>query len=287
MNICLIVINYNGLNFLNRYLVNLCKSCLDNKIDLYVSDDRSNDGSIEFLNNNSINFFLNDRPAKGFASNVNNGILCSKDIKPYDYFLIANNDIETDNFFFENLSNLVNRLVFEQNIGIVGFKEVIVNSNNIPVYSTKVIDLNFRDATSIPGFFFLISNTLIDKIGLFDEEYFMYGEDNDYFFRTIKSGFRIIITDIPVLHFSEGSSVNSKLTSWYIYRNFLLFTLKNKDFFEFIKAILKLVYYIFTPFTKNTSPSVLRIRRNGFLYNNYLLFKSILWNIKYFLKNKI
>jgi len=287
MNICLIVINYNGLEFLKKYLLNLDKGCIDNGIDLYVTDDRSKDNSVNFLVENNIKYFISERGNKGFASNVNNGILCSKDIKPYDYFLIANNDIETDKFFFENLSNLVNRLVFEQNIGIVGFKEVIVNSNNIPVYSTKVIDLNFRDVTSIPGFFFLISNTLIDKIGLFDEEYFMYGEDNDYFFRTIKSGFRIINTDIPVLHFSEGSSVNSKLTSWYIYRNFLLFTLKNKDFIEFIKAILKLVYYIFIPFTKNTSPSVLRIRRNGFLYNNYLLIKSILWNIKYFLKNKI
>ncbi|MHA8078884.1 glycosyltransferase family 2 protein [Aquirufa antheringensis] len=287
MNICLIVINYNGLEFLKKYLLNLDKGCIDNGIDLYVTDDRSKDNSVNFLVENNIKYFISERVNKGFASNVNNGILCSKDIKPYDYFLIANNDIETDKFFFENLSNLVNRLVFEQNIGIVGFKEVVVNSNNFAVYSTKAIDLNFRDVNSIPGFFFLISNTLIDKIGLFDEEYFMYGEDNDYFFRTIKSGFRIISTDIPVLHFSEGSSVNSKLTSWYIYRNFLLFTVKNKGFFGFIKAILKLVYYIFIPFTKNTSPSVLRIRRNGFLYNNYLLFKSILWNIKYFLKNKI
>ncbi len=287
MNICLLVINYNGLEFLNKYLLSLNKGCFDNGIDLYVSDDRSTDNSVNFLVNNNINYSINSRESKGFASNVNNGILYSKKIKSYDYFFIANNDIKINSLFFENLSNLILQLVNEQDIGIVGFKEVIVNSHNLLHDFNEKVDLNFRDVTSIPGFFFLISNTLIEKIGLFDEEYFMYGEDNDYFYRTIKSGFRIISTDIPVLHYSEGSSINSKLTSWYIYRNFLLFTLKNKNFYEFIKAILVLVYYIFIPFTKNTSPSVLRIRRNGFLYNNYLLFKSIFWNISYFLKNKI
>ena len=114
----------------------------------------------------------------------------------------------------------------------------------------------------------------------------MYGEDNDYFFRAIKEKFIILNTNIPIMHYSEGSSSNQKMTSWFVYRNSFLFAQKNLNIIQIIKLFFIFIVIIYNPFYKTSSESAVRIKRNGFLYNNYLLLKSLHWNFNYYLKYK-
>lgn len=285
MKIALIIINYNGEFFLKKYLKFFEIISNNSNIDLIVTDDRSTDGSITILKKINCKLTINNGN-KGFAANVNNGIKFAKSLKEFDYYIIANNDIIL-NFGFENkLHEILNHIEVKYiDVGLIGFKEINefkVSKSDESSYSlTEIYETN-----NIPGFLFAINNSVINDIGYFDEEYFMYGEDNDYFFRVQKNGYKIINSNFPVYHFSEGSSSKSTANSFLAFRNSLLFAQKNLGFLKFTRTLLSLIWIIYKPINFNRSPSVLRLRRSGFLKNNILLFRSLVWNYKYFIKNR-
>ena len=285
MKIVIIIINYNGEFFLKKYL-NFFKNISKNKnIELIVSDDQSTDLSIEILKKNDCKITIN-KGNKGFAANVNNGIKFAKSLKEFDYYIIANNDIIL-NLGFENILHKILNYIEVKffNVGLIGFKEInefkFIKSVESSYSLTEIYETN-----NIPGFLFAINKSVINDIGYFDEEYFMYGEDNDYFFRVQKNGYKIINSNFPVYHFSEGSSSKSTANSFLAFRNSLLFAQKNLGFLKFTRTLLSLIWIVYKPINFNRSPSVLRLRRSGFLKNNILLFKSLIWNYKYFIKNR-
>ncbi len=288
MKICFLIINYNGIYFLNKYLKNISILCSRNEIELIVTDDQSSDNSIKFLIDSQVNYTINNSFNHGFASNVNNGIKYAKSISDFDYFIVANNDIQLREEFLDKIKELLNFLISKNScFGILGFDEI--DLNRIDYFNEYNFD-NFsfdsvKAVNEIPGFFFIVSDKLLNSIGYFDEDYFMYGEDNDYFSRTLKANYSIYNSFLPVMHYSESSSTNQKLTSWYVYRNAFLFAQKNLSIFGVLRMFLSFIYIIYNPFYSNTSPSSIRIRRNGFVYNNYLFMKSIIWNINFYFKN--
>ena len=67
---------------------------------------------------------------------------------------------------------------------------------------------------------------MIKDIGLLDENYFLYYEDNDYSMRAKKSGYRLVYQPKSIIwHKNAGSTggSGSKLQDYYITRNRLLF----------------------------------------------------------------
>lgn len=288
MKLCVIVINYNGLRFLESYLSSIVIACKENDIDLIIADDNSIDNSINYLKENKFDYTLNGGRNKGFAANVNNGIKYAQQKKDYDYFIIANNDLKfKPGFFKQSLPLVVQRLQSEDNkVGLVGFYEALEDSDQTwQDYNKDNTIFAIKNVSEISGFFFMIHKNLLNSIGYLDEDYFMYGEDNDYFIRSFKAGFKMYKVDLPIRHFSESSSSNSFTTSWYVYRNALLCAQKNEGWGSVIMLILNFAYKIYNPFYKSNHPSNIRITRNGFFLNNYFLIKSIFWNINYYLKH--
>ncbi len=79
---------------------------------------------------------------------------------------------------------------------------------------------------SATGCCMLIKREVIKKIGLLDEKYFMYFEDNDFSMRAKKAGFAILYTPKPVVWHKNASSSGgsgSQLQEYYLTRNRLLF----------------------------------------------------------------
>ncbi len=75
----------------------------------------------------------------------------------------------------------------------------------------------------------LVKKEVFEKIGLFDEKYFLYYEDSDFSMRTKKAGFKILYTPKSVIwHKNAGSAggSGSKLQDYYITRNRLLFGMR-------------------------------------------------------------
>ncbi len=282
MKLCLIVINYNGMNFLPLYLPSLLVQCKQNDIDIFITDDQSTDESVAFLQQLFCRYTVNQTNNHGFAANVNTGIRYAMAQKKFDYLIIANNDIVIQNGLFEALKKGLDFLTAtDSKFGLLGFNEIFSNQKQLAEnfqYAQFSVD-SIKQVNNIPGFFFVVTSELIDQIGYLDESYFMYGEDNDYFARTIKAGYNIYNSGLPVIHFSEGSSANPRKTSWYVYRNAFLYARKNLGLSGVARMFFSFIYQIYNPFYKPQNPGNSRVVRNGFFYNNYLLAKSILWNL--------
>jgi N-acetylglucosaminyl-diphospho-decaprenol L-rhamnosyltransferase len=86
------------------------------------------------------------------------------------------------------------------------------------------------EVDSLVGAFMLIRREALDQAGLFDESFFMYGEDLDLCFRIRQHGWQIWYDpDITVLHYKGASSKqNSSKANYEFYRAMLLF--HNKHF---------------------------------------------------------
>ena len=66
---------------------------------------------------------------------------------------------------------------------------------------------NIHEVDGITGAFFLTRKSVLDKVGLFDKDYFMYAEDLDLCFRIKKAGYKIIfIPSVKIIHYKGISS---------------------------------------------------------------------------------
>ncbi|MBI3231617.1 MAG: glycosyltransferase family 2 protein, partial [Candidatus Doudnabacteria bacterium] len=74
------------------------------------------------------------------------------------------------------------------------------------------------EVDSVMGAFLLIKKPVIDKIGLLDEDFFMYGEDLDWCWRCKQAGFKVwYYPKISITHFkgSSSSKVPFKALRWF------------------------------------------------------------------------
>jgi GT2 family glycosyltransferase len=73
------------------------------------------------------------------------------------------------------------------------------------------------EVDAIMGAYFLTRREVIDKVGLLDEEFFMYGEDLDWCYRIKQAGYKVIYyPGAQITHFKYGASktVPFKVIRW-------------------------------------------------------------------------
>ena len=125
MKICLVIINYNGINYLSVYLDNIAEFCSANGIYLLITDDCSTDGSCDYLEKGNYNYCVNNSGKHGFVANVNNGLRYAQTIDNFDYFIVSNNDVELRQALFEPLkSALISIAEKDTKVGLIGFDEI-------------------------------------------------------------------------------------------------------------------------------------------------------------------
>lgn len=56
------------------------------------------------------------------------------------------------------------------------------------------------------GAFMMVRREIIEKVGLWDESYFFYGEDLDYYYRIKKAGYKVVFYAKPLLKHYKGAS---------------------------------------------------------------------------------
>ena len=85
----------------------------------------------------------------------------------------------------------------------------------------------------IPGAAMLVSKKVFEKIGVFDERYFLYFEDADFCVRARKARFKLTVAPNAIVrHYpsSSTSKLGMALLLRYHYRNAHLFNMKNAPF---------------------------------------------------------
>jgi len=206
-----IILNYNGGDVLRKCLDDVYKENYTNK-EVIVVDNNSTDGSFDEIKRIFPRFYI-IRNSKniGFAAGNNVAIKLALE-KMADYILLLNNDAFLEK---DTLEKMVDAAEKNKNCGI--FSPVIYDDKNQIWFSggkiewfkmRAVHERDLKKTDFVTGCAMFIRKEVFKKIGLLDENFFLYYEDADFSYRAQKAGFGLkIVSEARVFHL-EKSSIN-------------------------------------------------------------------------------
>lgn len=254
MKLSVIIVNYNVKYFLEQCLHSVRKAISKIDAEVFVVDNNSVDGSIEMLNQKfpEISLIANKENV-GFSKANNQAVKKSSG----EYILLLNPDtlVEDDTFV-----KVVQFMDEHQDAGGLGVKMVDGKGNFLPeskrglptpsVAFYKVFGLSkifpkskvfgkyhlgFLDKEKtheidiLSGAFMLLRNSALDKTGLLDETFFMYGEDIDLSYRIIKAGYKnYYFPGTRIIHY-KGESTKKGSVNYVVvfYKAMIIFARKH------------------------------------------------------------
>ena len=256
--ISIIILNWNGYKDTCELLDSL-KKIISPAFNILVVDNNSIGNDVEKLVNR-YGSLINTIKAEnnlGFAGGNNLGI--KKALKDStDYIVLINNDTIVELNFLESMLRVfdenqkvgiaapqINYFSESNKIWSVGGRISRIKGSGF-AYSDKIEnesinESGYRDFVS--GCCMMIKKEVFETIGLFDEKFFLYVEDTDFCYRTIKAGFKIFVSTQSKVYHKIGSSTGGKLEQlpiYYVTRNRLYFAKKN-----FYSTYLITVIYVF------------------------------------------
>ncbi len=261
-DVSIIILNYNTKDLLLACLHALEKSVNNDTCEVIVVDNASTDGSVEEIQKlkfKSQNLkIIQNKKNLGFAAGNNVGIRQAKG----NYLLLLNSDTEvTPNAIADTKTFLdahpdaggatCKVLLPDGSMDpachrgfptpwasltyMIGLETLFPHSKVFGKYHMGYKDLNNPHEIDSPsGAFFMVRREVIERVGLLDEDYFMYGEDLDWAYRMKQAGFTIwFYPHATILHRKKQSgraSENAELrkrTQKYFYDTMQLFYKKH------------------------------------------------------------
>ena len=242
--VSIVVVNYNGLKHLPAlYAALAVQSCPDFEV-IFV-DNGSNDGSVAAAIELGNAFNVDTRVVAnnanlGFAPGCNQGIRASQ----ADYLVMLNNDTRPEPAWLENLVVAAEN---DPSVGMVASKMLfahrpeIINSAGIVMDWTGIAWDRRGGQLDTPaeeqpievfgpcGGAALYSRNMLETIGLFDEDFFMYLEDVDLACRARLAGWNCLLApQARVLHaHSATAGEGSPFKSYQLGRNKIWTLVKN------------------------------------------------------------
>lgn len=261
MKISIVVPNYNGEEILKKNLPVLLKSVnnfSENKIEVIIADDCSEDGSIqvieEFIKENKNLKLVKSNKNKGFSTNVNKGVRASSG----EIVVLLNTDVIANNSFLKPLiEHFSDDSVFA--VGCLNESvedgKIVLRGRGIGKWEKGFLmhgagDLEKTNTLWISGGSGAFSRKIWDKLGGLDEVYDpFYWEDIDISYRAQRAGFKTLFEKKSVVrHEHEKGAIKSKYTPIQVkriaYRNQFIFVWKNADFTMILSHILWLSYHL-------------------------------------------
>ena len=236
--ISVVVLNYNGKQFLDDCLTSLVAQSYRD-FEVIVVDNASTDGSVEHLvvNYPWVRVVRNEKNL-GFAGGTNAGIGEAKG----GFILTLNNDTRADSRFIERL---VGPMCAHAGVGMCASKMLFpdgrINSAGICISRSGAAwdrgmfeqdkgQYDLREEVFGPcAGAALYRKEMLEEIGLFDEDFFLYMEDVDLAFRGRLAGWKCIyVPEAKVYHHHGGTAgFGSDLSVYYGNRNILWCAIKN------------------------------------------------------------
>ena len=238
--ISVIVLNYNGKGFLNSCLSSLASQTYSD-FEVIVVDNGSRDGSPEYVKENYpwVRLAKNDENL-GFAGGTNVGIRAAKG----EFIITLNNDSRADSRFIEELI----KPMADPEVGVCAAKMLFpdgrINSAGICIsrsgaaWDRGMFEPDRGQYEFVEEVFgacagaALYRREMLDEIGLFDEDFFLYLEDVDLAFRARLAGWKCLyVPGARVIHHHGGTAgVGSDLAVYYGNRNIVWYPIKDFPF---------------------------------------------------------
>ena len=287
------MLNWDGREHLEYALPSVLATDYPN-YELVLIDNASTDDSTRYVKERfpTIRMILN-RDNLGWAGGNNVGIRDAQE-RGFDWIVLLNNDVLVDPRW---LRDAMNAATSDPMIGLIGF-DVLGGGCKIPreeFYAAQEAysGLEVAECEEIPGCALMIRVDVIANIGLIDEHYFLYGEEDDLECRAVSAGYRMVRTNVPVWHYSEGSSGRIPLRSAYFaMRNSLRLGIKTRSYglFEILKWTAVRLGFACCPFVKanpeNAMQRRMRPTKNP-VVNGWLVLRALLWNLVHFRESRM
>lgn len=236
--VSVVVVNFNGKNYLDDCLSALATQTFRN-FEVILVDNGSSDESAAFVSEHYPSVILVETGKNlGFAGGTNTGIRVAQG----EFIFTLNNDTIADPRVLEEI---VKPMKTDPKVGICGTKMVFpdgrINSTAICISRSGAAwdrgmgetDLGQYDTEeevfgSCAGAA-LYRRLMLDEIGLFDEDFFLFMEDVDLAFRARLAGWKCrYVPTAKVVHRHGGTAgFKSDLSVYYGNRNYLWGVIKN------------------------------------------------------------
>lgn len=185
----------------------------------------------------------NKRGEEGYSHGVNKGIRKAlKDKK--DLFIIANPDISLGQMTKEDLLGASSEFdvwgfSFKQD-GKVYYGGELDKWRLSASLTTQKPEGRFAEYPFASGSLICIKKSVVDKIGLWDESYFLYYDEVDYCMRAKREGFKIgADSQVQYTHF-ELSNQNNPRKDYYIARSRFMFFMKYSNWKQKVYELARL-----------------------------------------------
>lgn len=275
LKVGVVILNYKVCVETLKCVVSVAKSDYQN-IEIIVVDNNSKDKIEEEIKNIKDVLFIQSNDNLGYTGGNNLGIKKALENKA-DYIFVLNPDTEIEKNAISSLVDLAEKV----HAGIIGPKILFGDKETI-WYAGGILDLanvlgshrgvdekdqgqydDVEETEFVTGGAMFVRAVVFDKIGLFDEKYFMYLEDSDLCFRVRKMGFKILYNPKAVVYHENAKSagLGSSLQDYFITRNRMLFALK------FLSCRTK--FALFREAVKNILNPTRRLALFDFLTGNF------------------
>jgi N-acetylglucosaminyl-diphospho-decaprenol L-rhamnosyltransferase len=265
MDVSIIIVSYNTVQLITDCLKSVQNSSGVEK-EIFVVDNASSDKSVELI---AARFpavkLLANKDNKGFGAANNQGLpLCNG---RYVIFLNPDTTIAED-----TLQKAVSYMDENKHIGLAGAR--ILNPDKTvqesvsyrypgEKYTSGEVDGLKGNIACVLGAFMIARKPLVDEICGFDEDFFLYGEDQDLCWRIRERGYCVgYIEDASVVHLGGQSEIKTtpvtlfekKLKAEYLFykKHYFPKTVKRIKKAQSRKAIYRMITLkLSLPFTDN------------------------------------
>jgi GT2 family glycosyltransferase len=266
MKLSIVIVNYNVKHFLDQCLVSVRRAIQGIEADVWVVDNNSVDGSVQMLKEKFPEVkLLANKDNVGFSVANNQAIAKSKG----EYVLLLNPDtiVEDDTF-----SKIIEFMDAHPDAGALGVKMIDGKGNFLPeskrglptpdVAFYKIFGLSkifprsktfgkyhlgyldkeeIHEVEILSGAFMFMRRSVLEKTGLLDEDFFMYGEDIDLSYRIIKAGYKnYYFPETRIIHYKGESTKKGSINYVYVFYNAMVifakkhFSQKNAKMFSLL-----------------------------------------------------
>ncbi len=248
MKLSIVIVNYNVKHFLEQCLHAAIKAAKGIDSEIFVVDNNSVDGSTQLIREKFKEvIFIENHKNVGFSKANNQAIKKAKG----KYILLLNPDTVVEEDTFLKVLAFMNDHPDAGGLGVkmidgkgnflpeskrglptpwvafykmFGISKLFPKSKKFGKYHLSYLDENkTHEVDVLAGAFMLLRKEALDKVGLLDETFFMYGEDIDLSYRITQGGYKnYYFPETTIIHYKGESTKKGSLNYVKVFYNAMI-----------------------------------------------------------------
>lgn len=254
MKLSVVIVNYNVEYFLEQCLLSVRRAMQSVSGEVFVVDNNSIDGSVKMVRDKfpEVKLIVNKQNL-GFSKANNQAMKLASG----EYILLLNPDTVVEDDTFGKVVSFMDLHPDAGGLGVkmvdgsghflpeskrglptpeaafykmFGISKLFPKSKRFSKYHLGYLDRDeIHQVEILAGAFMLMRKSVLNKIGLLDESFFMYGEDIDLSYRIIKAGYKnYYFPETRIIHY-KGESTKKSSVNYVIvfYKAMVIFARKH------------------------------------------------------------